>query len=89
MIGENKIEYLLEMSKAGKDCYAFFKFTDGLYVVRIDDATASTFTRHQGGGRRDRGYNEYKTAGYCYIPTSMLERVVPKTDEDLEKDGED
>lgn len=87
MIGENKISYLLEMAAAGKDCYAFFRFTDGLYAVEINEATASTFTRHQRGGRRDRGYNEIKNEGYCYIPTSMLVAVPPaKTEPEPEKD---
>tara|TARA_R110002126_G_scaffold15150_2_gene62316 strand:- start:1046 stop:1522 length:477 start_codon:yes stop_codon:yes gene_type:complete len=88
MIGENKISYLLEMSQTGKNCYVFFQFSDGLFSIEINDATVSTFTRHQRGGRRDRGYNEIKDSGYCYIPTSMLIVVPAKTEPEPQKDDD-
>ena len=66
MIGLNKIEYC-----KGKEaeCYFVFSFTDGDYIYRYNDTDKLNY---RSGGRRDRGYNEYKD--YCYIPINLLEK---------------
>jgi hypothetical protein len=66
MIGLNKIEYC-----KGKEaeCYFVFSFTDGDYIYRYNDTDQLNY---RSGGRRDRGYNEYKS--YCYIPINLLKK---------------
>lgn len=66
MIGINKIEYC-----KGKEaeCYFVFSFTDGDYIYRYNETDQLNY---RSGGRRDRGYNEYKN--YCYIPVNLLKK---------------
>ena len=67
MIGKNKIE--IASSNPDKEYYFLFKFNDGLYYIKYDDDKFSQYEIST-GGRKDRGYNEYKS--YCYIPICDL-----------------
>lgn len=69
MIGKNKIDYLLNSTKTG---IVVFKFTDGLYYLKITEDNINEFGLGE-GGRRDRGYDE--RAMYYYIPTKMLKLI--------------
>jgi hypothetical protein len=64
MIGINKIDFA---SKSDKEVYFAFQFTDNLYYWKYDKDELLNF---RGGGRSDRGKNEYKP--YCYIPVNLL-----------------
>jgi hypothetical protein len=64
MIGINKINFA---SKSDKEVYFAFQFTDNLYYWKYDKDELLNF---RGGGRSDRGKNEYKQ--YCYIPIKLL-----------------
>jgi len=66
MIGINKIKYC-EGKEA--DCYFVFSFTDGDYIWKYNNDDQLNYRT---GGRKDRGYNEYKD--YCYIPVNLLKK---------------
>ena len=66
MIGINKIAYC---KNKDTDYYFVFSFTDGDYIWKYNNEDKLNY---RSGGRRDRGYNEYKD--YCYIPINLLEK---------------
>ena len=73
MIGQNKIDYLYKQyDMYNKTCYCMFNFSDGLYYININKETVKQFNMNQSGGRNDRGRNEIKNKGYCYIPIKLL-----------------
>ena len=65
MIGLNKIQYAQQHSDT--NIYFCFSFEDGLYYWKYTSEDKLNFRK---GGRKDRGYNEYKQ--YCYIPINLL-----------------
>ena len=67
MIGLNKIE---KAQKANKDMYFVMILDDGIfsYKYSIDDTL-----NYRSGGRKDRGYNEFKK--YCYIPMELFIKI--------------
>tara|TARA_R110002072_G_scaffold192291_1_gene349302 strand:+ start:1315 stop:1719 length:405 start_codon:yes stop_codon:yes gene_type:complete len=72
MIGMNKIDKLL---KREEKKVLLFNFKDGLYFFTLDDDTIKECEINQNGGRSDRGTNEYKNNGYCYIPFRLLTKI--------------
>ena len=66
MIGINKIAYC-----TNKDInyYFCFSFNDGDYIWKYNNDDKLNYRT---GGRKDRGYNEYKN--YCYIPVNLLKK---------------
>ena len=66
MIGINKIAYC---TNKDIDYYFCFSFTDGDFIWMYNDDDQLNY---RSGGRRDRGYNEYKD--YCYIPVNLLKK---------------
>jgi hypothetical protein len=72
MIGMNKIDILL---KRLEKTILLFKFTDGLYYFILDDDSIKDCETNQKGGRSDRGVNEYKNNGYCYISYKLLTKI--------------
>jgi hypothetical protein len=64
MIGLNKIELA---STSDREVYFVFQFTDGLYYWKYNKEDK---LEYRGGGRCDRGKNEFKD--YCYIPTALF-----------------
>lgn len=68
MVGKNKIDFANEMPD--KTFYFVFCFTDGDYIYKYDRSNRLFFEL---GGRKDRGYNEYKE--YCYIPVWLMSRM--------------
>ena len=67
MIGLNKIE---KAQKANKDIYFVMILDDGIfsYKYNIDDSL-----NYRSGGRRDRGFNEFKK--YAYIPIDYFVKI--------------
>ena len=72
MIGMNKIDILL---KRVETTILLFNFKDGLYFFTLDNDTIKDCETNQNGGRADRGCNEYKSSGYCYIPFTLLTKI--------------
>lgn len=68
MIGYNKICFANELEK--KSVFVF-KFTDGIYYYEYDKEQMDQLIICD-GGRRDRGYAEYKK--YAYININYLTR---------------
>ena len=76
MIGQNKIDYLYKQNeKFNKSCFCCFNFSDGLYYIPINKETIKSFECNQKGGRKNRGKDEIKNNGYCYIPIKHLIKV--------------
>lgn len=71
MIGFNKILKGLKMINDGYKVYLFFKFIDGLYYYKLDNAIHDNWIRD--GGRTDRGQIEINK--YYYIPVNKLSLV--------------
>lgn len=67
MIGLNKIE---KAQKANKDMYFVMILDDGIFSYKY--STDDTLN-YRSGGRRDRGYNEFKK--YCYIPMELFIKI--------------
>jgi hypothetical protein len=67
MIGLNKIE---KAQKANKDIYFVMILDDGIFSYKY--STDDTLN-YRSGGRRDRGYNEFKK--YCYIPMELFIKI--------------
>ena len=67
MIGLNKIKYCEDKPE---DYYFVFSFTDGLFYWKYNNEDKLNY---RSGGRKDRGFNEYKD--YCYIPINLLKRM--------------
>ena len=67
MIGLNKIK---RAKKAKKDIYFIMDMDDGLfsYKFNINDEL-----NYRSGGRKDRGYNEFKK--YAYIPVELFTKI--------------
>tara|TARA_R110002153_G_scaffold162945_1_gene315531 strand:- start:448 stop:891 length:444 start_codon:yes stop_codon:yes gene_type:complete len=74
MIGQNKIDYLLKRS-IKKKCIILYKYPEGLFKIQIDYDNIYKLDQNRTGGRRDRGINEIKKGGYCYIDIKYLEKV--------------
>lgn len=71
MMGNNKIKFADELLKDDKLIYFVFKFTDGLYYLQYDSVDDYTM---RGGGRKDRGVNEWKK-NYVYFPIKKLIKI--------------
>ena len=67
LIGLNKIE---KAKKAKKDIYFIMDMDDGLFCYKYD---INDKLNYRSGGRRDRGYNEYKQ--YAYIPIELFTKI--------------
>jgi hypothetical protein len=67
MIGLNKIE---KAQKANKDIYFVMILDDGIFSYKY--STDDTLN-YRSGGRRDRGYNEFKK--YAYIPIELFIKI--------------
>ena len=67
MMGLNKIKYCEDKPE---DYYFVFSFNDGLFYWKYNNEDELNY---RSGGRRDRGYNEYKD--YCYIPINLLKKI--------------
>jgi hypothetical protein len=67
MIGLNKIK---RAQKAKKDIYFIMIFDNGMYCYKYD---INDKLNYRSGGRRDRGYNEYKQ--YAYIPIELFTKI--------------
>tara|TARA_Y100000385_G_C13073788_1_gene630377 strand:- start:1118 stop:1567 length:450 start_codon:yes stop_codon:yes gene_type:complete len=74
IIGQNKIDYLLKRSRS-KNCYILYKYPEGLYKIKIDKDNSYKLEQNMTGGRKDRGINEIKRGGYCYINIKYLEKI--------------
>ena len=81
MIGQNKIDYMLSMKSKGKKCFCVFNFINGLYYIELTDDNIKLLNMGLYGGRSDRGDNEYKKNGYCYIPSQSLTKI--NTNDDI------
>tara|TARA_R110000822_G_scaffold95742_1_gene218546 strand:- start:9411 stop:9860 length:450 start_codon:yes stop_codon:yes gene_type:complete len=75
MIGQNKLDYMKKQMAINKTCIFAFHFTDGLYIIKLDEENIKTIKENKYGGRKDRGYNEFKKSGYCYIPIDQLVKI--------------
>jgi len=73
MIGQNKID---KMMKLDKKKILIFCFTDGVYYFILDENSIDKCRQNCYGGRFDRGFNEYKSNGYCFIPIEDLTLLV-------------
>ena len=73
MIGQNKID---KMMKLDKKKILIFCFTDGVYYFILDENSIDKCSQNCRGGRFDRGFNEYKSNGYCFIPIKHLTLLV-------------
>ena len=67
MIGLNKIN---RAQKAKKEIYFIMLFDNGMYSYKY--STNDTLN-YRSGGRRDRGYNEFKK--YAYIPKELFIKI--------------
>jgi len=75
MIGQNKIAFM-EKHLDKKRCIFCFQFTDGLYYIELTkELIKEKFIQNENGGREDRGKNEFKNKGYCYIPIKELTKI--------------
>lgn len=70
MVGQSKVNIAKRM-KHRKFIFCF-KYTDGIYYIRYDEALFDTFETSL-GGRNDRGKAEYNQ--YCYIPVDKLTAI--------------
>jgi len=75
MIGQNKLDYMKTQMALNKTCIFAFHFTDGLYIIKLDEENIKTIKENKYGGRNDRGHNEIKKSGYCYIPIEQLTKI--------------
>ena len=67
MIGVNK---LVRAKKSNKDIYFVMIFDDGIFSYKYNkDDTLN----YRSGGRKDRGFNEFKS--YCYIPIELFTKI--------------
>lgn len=66
MLPQDKVDYW-RSKHAGKDFYCVFRFLDGDYYYKWDDADEILV---EDGGRTDRDRPEIKP--YCYIPITSL-----------------
>jgi len=67
MIGLNKIE---KAKTANKDIYFVMVMDDGVFSYKYSD---NDTLNYRSGGRKDRGYNEFKK--YCYIPIELFIKI--------------
>jgi|APCry1669189369_1035219.scaffolds.fasta_scaffold44395_2 hypothetical protein len=67
MIGLNKIQ---KAKKAKKDIYFIMDMDDGLFSYKFD---INDELNYRSGGRKDRGYNEFKK--YAYIPVELFTKI--------------
>ena len=67
MIGLNKI---LRAQKAKKDIYFIMDCNNGMYSYKYD---INDKLNYRSGGRKDRGFNEFKP--YCYIPIELFTKI--------------
>tara|TARA_R110000823_G_scaffold33961_7_gene94846 strand:- start:2535 stop:2954 length:420 start_codon:yes stop_codon:yes gene_type:complete len=75
MIGQNKINHMKKSLTKGKRCILSFKFTDGLYILELNEDNIKLLGENQYGGRDDRNKDEYKINGYCFIPITLLTKI--------------
>lgn len=73
MIGQNKIDFLMDSKKKG---IILFKFTDGLYYFEVNENNINKCGLDI-GGRCDRGKEEKNM--YYFVPVSLLEKVVVRS----------
>ena len=71
MIGTNKLIESDTYIKGGYKVYFAFAFTDKLCYYQYNGTINKSWVR--GGGRCDRGYNEYNK--YYYIPCKLLKNI--------------
>ena len=67
MIGLNKIE---KAQKANKDIYFVMVLDDGIFSYKYNKDDPLNY---RSGGRRDRGFNEFKK--YAYIPIDYFRKI--------------
>ena len=67
MIGLNKIE---KAKSSNKQIYFVMLFDDGLFSYKYN---SDDKLNYRSGGRRDRGFNEFKQ--YAYIPTELFTKI--------------
>jgi hypothetical protein len=67
MIGLNKLE---KAKKSQKDIYFVIDMDDGLFCYKYD---INDKLNYRSGGRKDRGYNEFKQ--YAYIPIELFTKI--------------
>lgn len=70
MIGKNKIEYIIEMTKEGYNCFIILVLNDGTKIDYRWDNNDFDKKNYRVFGRTDRGIDEENL--YYYIPDSLF-----------------